>query len=641
MKSKIKAQTEPDWRRVAELYEEAQNLSPEDRLLWLTNISQSNPIEYLVVQSLLEESIEVGDFLEKPVTHKVKLTVVPKQLPDFKKNEVLSSYTIEGVLGVGGSAKVYLAKDNRLGRQVAIKVFFDQSNEARTLASLEHDNIVKVYAEEVMEVEGLRLIIMQLIPGPSLDIVFRKLKANNGKNLSGGTLVRIIDQWESPYLNPFNPELLPERNEIAAKDYVDAILCLGMKICDALKIAHSQNVLHLDVKPGNIILSQFGRPFLTDFGVSLTSKMENGLTCLGGTPRYMSPEQIAMFETRDTSLLNPATDLYSLGIVLKEFLSLPVREEFQDRLYLDWVMTKATDESSINRYANAEAFKSALCSVQEIRQLKKTVWENNRANWLTKHPLLTLTLIGAIPQLCAIAIGTLYNAVRIVNALTPAQGQLFRDLNVTLTPIISILVTAIWIGALLKIRPYITNPLSYSNRPETVFKLRQYLLKIPRWGILVTTLGWLPTAALYPLTLHLLGGGISREIACHFVASFTLSWLITLSYCYVLHTFICIKLLYKEFWYGCTHVQANSVKELSEILSPVRVSLIMIIVIPLMASILVLMTGRQEVSQAEWRLSQLLITSLILLGVFGICLALTIGQSLLKTLIQFKGQIRN
>lgn len=212
------------------------------------------------------------------------------ELDEREVSDLEDEYTLLGELGRGGSAVVYRARDRALFRDVAIKVvrpkfaaFADEAlarlaREARTVARLQHPNIVTVHAVKRLRDGGLALV-MQLVPG-------RTLKQ------------AVMDE------GPFEPE----RAERILKD-----------VAEALAFAHAHGVVHRDVKPENIFLeSGTGRALLSDFGIAHSSEFESRLTMTGaaiGTPAYMAPEQI------DGAAANARSDIYSLGLVAWEMLT--------------------------------------------------------------------------------------------------------------------------------------------------------------------------------------------------------------------------------------------------------------------------------------------------------------------------------
>jgi len=201
-----------------------------------------------------------------------------------------NAYDILGELGRGGSAIVYRARDRALHRDVAIKVVrprfavgADEAlerllREARTVARLQHPNIVTVHAVTRLGDGGLALV-MQFVPGQTL----KQALLDDG---------------------PFDPA----HAERVLKD-----------VAEALAYAHANGVVHRDVKPENIFLEAgTGRALLSDFGIAHSNEYESRLTMDGaaiGTPAYMAPEQI------DGAPANARSDLYSLGLVTWEMLT--------------------------------------------------------------------------------------------------------------------------------------------------------------------------------------------------------------------------------------------------------------------------------------------------------------------------------
>ena len=204
--------------------------------------------------------------------------------------EVVGRYRIEAHIGEGGMAAVYRAYDERLDRQVAIKfIRFSGSTEsissetlkrfereARALAKLSHPNIVKVY--DYGEHNGYPYLVMEY--------------------LMGGTL-----RQRTGY---------PMNYREAAK--------LLLPIARALDYAHRQGVIHRDVKPSNILLTESGEPMLSDFGIAklIYNKETISLTGEGvsvGTPEYIAPEQSVGAE------LDQRADIYSLGVIFYELIT--------------------------------------------------------------------------------------------------------------------------------------------------------------------------------------------------------------------------------------------------------------------------------------------------------------------------------
>ncbi len=213
---------------------------------------------------------------------------------------VLGRYRIREQIGAGAMGVVYLARDERLERDVAVKVLTpglltDQDarsrfrKEARALAKLNHPNIAGVY--DAGEKDGLDYLVMEYVAGESL-----------AKKLREGPL-----------------------------DAKQAVMLAG-QIASALEEAHEKGVVHRDLKPGNIVITRKGEAKVLDFGVAkLLARSDDddathsmaGTEGLIGTPLYMSPEQA------ESKAVDERTDLWSLGAVLYESLagSAPFKKE--------------------------------------------------------------------------------------------------------------------------------------------------------------------------------------------------------------------------------------------------------------------------------------------------------------------------
>ena len=204
----------------------------------------------------------------------------------------LSSYRIVSLLGTGGMGEVYRAYDEKLHREVAIKVLRSSDGddeagrgrllrEARAAAALNHPNICTIH--EVGEHDGQAFLAMELVDGEALDHI---IPAGTG---------------------------LP----------VDRMLEYGVQVADALAHAHERGVLHRDLKTPNIVITKAGRAKVLDFGlakrilsqVDVTTEAVSQFTgpgTLAGTPAYMSPEQLRGLPA------DARSDVWAMGVVLHE-----------------------------------------------------------------------------------------------------------------------------------------------------------------------------------------------------------------------------------------------------------------------------------------------------------------------------------
>ncbi len=202
----------------------------------------------------------------------------------------IGRYHIIEQLGEGGMATVYKAYDTQLEREVAIKVIRIDAfppavlermlkrfeREAKAMAKMSHPGIVKVY--DYGEFEGTPYLVMEYLPGGTL------------KGLMGTSM--------------------PSQKAAV----------LLVPVAHALEYAHKRGVLHRDVKPANILITEEGQPVLTDFGIAKLLEDDKGHTLTGtgvgiGTPEYMAPEQGLGKE------VDGRTDVYALGVVLYELVT--------------------------------------------------------------------------------------------------------------------------------------------------------------------------------------------------------------------------------------------------------------------------------------------------------------------------------
>ena len=208
---------------------------------------------------------------------------------EVRPGAALGRYQIEDELGAGGMATVFRARDPQLRRDVAIKVMFPHlakkpevarrfQREARAAAGLEHPNILRVY-----DVGG-------------------------GRTATGG-----LDEPPHIVMELVRGESLREASERIGPMLAEIVACVGAVLCDALAVAHAAGVIHRDVKPGNVLVSEDGRLLLADFGVARVEDDDSLVTKTGallGTPSFMSPEQA------HGDALDGRSDVYSVGATL-------------------------------------------------------------------------------------------------------------------------------------------------------------------------------------------------------------------------------------------------------------------------------------------------------------------------------------
>jgi serine/threonine protein kinase len=198
---------------------------------------------------------------------------------------ILSQYRVEEFIASGGMGAVYRVWDIRRNVPLAMKVLHHDlmddpailkyfQREARALKKLAHPNIVPFYG--LFQTEELTFMLQEYVDGPTLQDVLRNNP--NGMEISEGM------------------------------KYIKVL-------CSALGYAHSMEVVHCDIKPGNVMINSGGQVYLADFGIARHAKSTTTTIASAGTPAYMAPEQIRGEE------VTPATDVYELGILFYELLT--------------------------------------------------------------------------------------------------------------------------------------------------------------------------------------------------------------------------------------------------------------------------------------------------------------------------------
>ena len=197
----------------------------------------------------------------------------------FFRGQTIGKYRIVAPLGSGGFGSVYLAEDTWIDKKVALKVphrqnldFSELLREPRLLASLSHPNVVTILTAEKQD--NVFFIVMEYVPGDTLEAIIEREGALD--------LPRVLDYT--------------------------------CQICNAMDHAHRQGVIHRDLRPGNVLVSEQGMAKVADFGTSRFLEIAAHGTTVIGSPPYMAPEQFhgkAVF----------ASDIYSLGVTMYQMLT--------------------------------------------------------------------------------------------------------------------------------------------------------------------------------------------------------------------------------------------------------------------------------------------------------------------------------
>lgn len=275
------------------------------------------------------------------------------ELNDTHAPKYMGRYELIKELDHGGMAIVYLARDPKSERKVAIKVIRDSKTnqrefkhrfqqEVKVIARLEHHAIVPVY--DVGEHDGRPYLVMRYMPGRSLR----------------------------------------HRLENHARLPLDEVCFIAKRLGDALEKAHGKGVIHRDIKPANVLFDDVGLPYLSDFGIArLMEQTQHVSYTVAGSPPYMAPEQWT------GSIQNEQTDVYQLGVMLFEMVTghkpfgggdfraqhmheaIPSIRKFDAMLpaALDDVFQKALAKEPVERFTTPKVLVTALWRAAGAEQI--------------------------------------------------------------------------------------------------------------------------------------------------------------------------------------------------------------------------------------------------------------------------------
>src|SRR5262249_43677157 len=284
--------TPEHWQQVSELYHAVLEAEPSRRSALLES---ADPEVRSEVESLLSQSDSGDSPLDRGVLSHTGALLGEELKTSLSESVNLGQYQIRALLGRGGMGEVYLAHDDKLGRDVAIKTLpleFGEDperlehlrREARALASLNHSNIAVIHGLE--EAGGINFLVLELVEG----------------------------------------ETLAERLKRTGPMPVAEALRVMSQVADAIEAAHRKGITHRDIKPANVKLTPEGRVKVLDFGLAkgmpaeaaepeVSAGLESETGRIVGTPLYMSPEQAR------GQKVDRRTDIWAFGCTLYELLT--------------------------------------------------------------------------------------------------------------------------------------------------------------------------------------------------------------------------------------------------------------------------------------------------------------------------------
>ena len=298
-------------QQIEELYHSALEHDPAGRAAFINESCSGDEELRHEVESLLASEAQARDFIEEPV-HEAAARLIADNQKRSMVGRSIGHYEIIELLGAGGMGEVYLARDARLDRKIALKFLpryftkdtgrlrrFEQ--EARSASSLNHPNILTIY--EIGEADGLHFIATEFIDGVTL----RERMTGFPSRVSGNTSRALTTQMK-----------------------LGEVLDITAQTASALAAAHAAGIVHRDIKPENIMVRRDGYVKVLDFGLAKLTEQQAttnhaeapsktlvntnpGLVM--GTVSYMSPEQARGIA------VDARADIWSLGVVLYEMLA--------------------------------------------------------------------------------------------------------------------------------------------------------------------------------------------------------------------------------------------------------------------------------------------------------------------------------
>lgn len=348
------------WTQIEEVLQQALDQPPSQRIAFLKQICVDDPALLATVQALLNRQSQAESFLESPAV------VGLLQQTSWDPPSQISHYRIESRIGAGGMGEIYKARDETLGRVVALKMLplaftsdpervqrFRQ--EALSASRLNHPNIITIF--EIVQQDENHFIAEEYVEGQTLRDLLR------------------------------DPQ---DKNQRALR--LEKALDITIQIARALKAAHTAWIIHRDIKPENIMIREDGLVKVVDFGIAKLGdergvvletdgafqSNDSSLTTPGlimGTASYMSPEQARGEQ------LDGRTDLFSLGILFHEMVT-------GSRLFAGSTRVEALDRLKQGDVIVRQALKLGQIPKELQRILRRLLQSNREERYASAGELL-------------------------------------------------------------------------------------------------------------------------------------------------------------------------------------------------------------------------------------------------------------
>ncbi|WP_083873863.1 serine/threonine-protein kinase [Nocardia paucivorans] len=518
---------------------------------------------------------------------------VQAALDDIEIGNRIGDFDLLTELGSGAFARVFLARQRSMQRMVAVKISADRGTEPQTLAQLDHDYIVRVFDQRLLDTDierserRLRLLYMQFLPGGTLLNVLRWVRATPPEKRSGRLLLDAVDaaMEEKGEIRPTDSSV---RAEIARLSWPETVAWLGRRLAEALDYAAAHGVLHRDVKPANVLLSAEAIPKLADFNISFCRDVEGAgpVAYFGGSLSYMSPEHLEAAHPdydRWAADLDTRADIYSLGVVLWELLtgSKPFDDTTagnnprNDKFVLEAMLQRRLrriGESALQRVP-------ADCPATLLRVLQTCLEPNRNDRWshgavlakqfelcLDPHArnvvdpapgswrlrlrpwpwmITVLFLAIGVPNILAALYNIHYNRRLIIDRLPTGAQETFLIVTGTVNAIgfpLAALILLYLSRKLISVPHGLHQGKRYNA--ATLRQARLDSLLLADRAVFVVFLMWATSAIIFPTALHLVTGSLPAHSMVHLLASIVVCGAIAVTYPFFLVVFYMMSCIY-------------------------------------------------------------------------------------------------
>jgi serine/threonine protein kinase len=367
--------------------------------------------------------------------------------------EQIGEFQLIRKLGRGAAGQVFLASQPALSdRLLVVKLTPRAGAEHLSLARLQHTHIAPLYSVQDFPDRQLRALCMPYLGGASWSAVLHALRDTAPPERSGRSIVDALARIEAPAEQGANATG-PAIRFLNRASYAQAVCWIGSCLADGLHYAHQRGLIHLDIKPSNVLLAADGQPMLLDFHLACEPIDEGAPppARLGGTAGYLSPEQaLAATAVREATAVprtvDGRSDIYSLGVVLYESMAghLPARDEPTSRRAmrsamlvpsraLEDLVHKCLAPDAADRYADAGQLADDLrrhLADLPLQGVSNRSLRERAAKWRRRRPhAFALVAIVALGIATLLALVAAYERDRLEQArasLAAGQADLGR-----------------------------------------------------------------------------------------------------------------------------------------------------------------------------------------------------------------------